>query len=875
MGSRVRLKLAETLRAGLEEFSERWVRFLKANELAPETDESDDEASNRARLGFEVIANLLEGSEFSGYENVVRRLLHDWINRAATYADLLTVEEAFTAFLMPHLPVDPDSDEADEIRSTIDEFLHSDFRADILALYLDVYEEIIGAESSHTAYILGHFDAILSLTAHLNGAETSDEIIDGLAPAMEGLFDNVLASMIWTESPDGLKLRSVSVLDEEVPTAVIDVDLPEKLNEVFNTGEARWITENELPKSYKALIGVEIQSGFSGCTVPIRPREADGLLVLLIIGSEHPGTLELSLSRVASAECALALDRVKGREQLGSLNRRIRDVLSLSRETSWGSGYRETGEMVVEYLLDLTGGTRALLLATPTSSVGSRSTTPLSWRDVNEEDLNTYKHATKMHPIVAIPVRSSKSLLLTPDRLDEVLAGRRPPPGFVPSSDQALGILPFESNGRFQGVCLFLCPVAFATEPESADILAIFSRTAADSMATAREFERTTKMASIVEQDAERARILQQRLTARYMRTGKVVYWAHLHPAGELAGDVLTVRTTGDGRLSAWAADVAGRGTSAGWSMMFIRQLISEVPSETTHPSHALESINRVLHDVESQTSPGIFATLIGLNIDEKSRTGRFARAGTPGLHKVTPDGGIEKIDPEGLPLGLFEDAQLADAEFSFEPGDKVVWVSDGLLGIRDDKGSTWKESGLNDCIRTATFLPARALFEHILEAVGDYSTDDMARDDWSLVVIGFDPEPDWVESMPGGDRSDLLMKALDWLEERKACGNLDLTAIRMVIGEALTNAHEHGNRYNNDAKIEVKIHCSPRHVHLKVRDEGGKLNERVTNPHLRPGKILEDKGRGFLLMRHQSDFLWVEEDRGELNAVRLLGEDK
>jgi serine phosphatase RsbU (regulator of sigma subunit)/anti-sigma regulatory factor (Ser/Thr protein kinase) len=472
---------------------------------------------------------------------------------------------------------------------------------------------------------------------------------------------------------------------------------------------------------------------------------------------------------------------------------------------------------------------------------------------------------------VTIAIRSGKSILLASDKLAEVLAGRQPPPGFTLTSSQALGIMPLESRGRFQGVAIFSCPSRFITDSETTDILAIFARTAGDSLATAREFERSTKMAGIVEQDAHRARILQQRLTSRYQRTGKIVYWAHLQPAGELAGDVLTVRPCGNGCLNVWAADVAGRGTSAGWSMMFIRQLLSELPQDLTHPLVALKTINTVLHDVESQTSPGIFATLVGLHLDEPNNVGRFARAGTPKLLKVDPDGDIESIDPDGMPLGLFPDAGLAEAEFPFKPGDRLVWVSDGMLGVRDENGNSWTEDGLVKCIEEAPYLPARALFEHILEGIGEFAADDMVRDDWSLIVAGFDQEPEWCESMPGRDRNDLAARALKWLDDRGSLKPPDLTAIRVVIDEALTNAHEHGNRYNDDSMIEVKLVRSKHHVHVKVRDEGGRLNEHSTNPSLRPDKILEDKGRGFLLMRHQSDFLWVEEDRGELNAVRLL----
>jgi len=871
MGSRVRLQLAEALRAGLDEFAERWVKFIKVNDLAPDSGEPQEEEINRARLGFEVLANLLEDADYSKFENVVRRLLHDWINRAASCSELIAIEEAFPLFILPHLDIDPDSDEAEELVSAIREFFLSDIRAKVLGAYIEEYEEIIGAESRHTAYVLAHFDAILALSAHLNGAECRNEIISGLAPIFSNLFENVIATAIWCETPDSPVLRVLNILDEDIPPPVLEEGLTDRLLETFNIGEVRWIAEDDLPVGFRSLIGVEIQSKLSACVIPVRPREAPGILVALIVSGEHPGTLELSLSRVASAECALALERVTGREHINSVNRRIKDVLSLSRETAWGTGLRDTGELVLDYLLDLTGSTRALLLAMPTTSVGGSTAVPVASRGLADDVINSYRESPKLPLVVRLQINSHKGLLLPSERLSDILRNRKLPPGFEPDEKEAFGILPLDRSGSFQGICLYSCPVDFASEPETVNIMGLFARTAADSLAMARDYERMNKMAGIAEEDSTRARILQQRLTSRYVRSGRIVYWAHLQPAGDLAGDVLFVNRCPDGSLNVWAADVAGRGTSAGWSMILIRQLLSEIPGSLVNPAIALADINITLHDIESSTSPGIFATLVGLHLDDKNNLGRLARAGAPKIFRLTTGGTVQSIDPEGFPLGLFNDAQIEEAEFDFIPGDKLIWVSDGVLGIRDEHGNTFGEKKLIECIREASFLPARVVFERILASIGEFAASDKARDDWSLIVAGFDPEPDWQSSRPGGERNDLLDEALSWLRNRAVYSNIDLVAVRTVIGEALTNAHEHGNNYRDGAAIEVKLYCSPDHIHVKVRDEGGKLNERVTNPDMRPSKILEDKGRGFLLIRHQSDHLWVEEDRGELNAVRIV----
>jgi len=859
------------LRSGLDEFAERWIKFLRANELGPEMTGTFEESVNGARLAFEVLANLLEEKEYLKYQNVIRRLLHEWINSAATYEELVDIEEAFPDFILPFTDVEPESEEADEIFRELYDFFHSEVRAYVLSDYLQVYEEIIGAESRHTAYVLSHFEAILALTAHLNGANTRTDILDGLTDAVSGLFENVLGVAIYNEKDDGLNLSSVEVLDESIPATVVDPGLSARLEEIFNIGEPRWVSEKDLPSGLRNLIDIGTRSGISGCAIPIRPGEADGLLIVVMIGTDQPGTLELSLSRVASAECALALERASGRETINRVNRKINDILSLSREAGWGTSYHDTGEFVLEYLLDLVRGKQALILTLPPSGESSEPWYPLAWREMSRDEIQVYERASKLPSILRVAVRSGKMLMMDSVELNRVLRGKAPLTGFDLSNNEALGLLPLAGKGFRQGICVFKCPKYVMHEAETADVLAIFARTAADSLNASRKYELSLKFANLEEEDTRRARILQRQLTTSSLRTRNMLYWAHLQPAGELAGDVLIARKAGQTALNFWAADVAGRGTDAGWSMMYIRQLLAELPHDIANPSAALAEINRRIREIESQSSPGIYTGLAGLHLDEEKNIGRFARAGAPRMIKTDPKGEITVLDPEGLPLGLLDDAQLEDLQFEFHPGDKLIWASEGLLGLRDEKGKRYGESGLIDRVRKYHFLPARALYEEILIDVGEFSDVDRIQNDWSLVVIGYKAKASWSSGCDGKNRIDMITKAMDWLSDK--CRNEDdLNALRLVLDEAITNAFEHGNRYNEDGIIELKLTCSKRHVHVQVRDEGGNLNDRVTEGHLPPDKLLEDKGRGFFLIRHQSDHLWVEDHRGELNVVRYLG---
>jgi serine phosphatase RsbU (regulator of sigma subunit)/anti-sigma regulatory factor (Ser/Thr protein kinase) len=421
-------------------------------------------------------------------------------------------------------------------------------------------------------------------------------------------------------------------------------------------------------------------------------------------------------------------------------------------------------------------------------------------------------------------------------------------------------------------VCIFLCPRTFAMDAESRNILAVFAGAAADSLATASEYERNLASAKLSRLDARRARTLQIQLTPRYRRNGPIVLWADLQPADDLAGDILIARPRPQGGLAVWAADVAGRGLSAGWSMMFIRQLLGELPTDIPSPAAALGEINARLYEIESDSPPdGLFATGIGLIIDDTSKSVRLTRAGAPRIYMVRSDSGAEVLEPDGFPLGLFHDAELEETSVPFKPGDKLVWASDGLLGAQNDSNERWGEERLVELLNSGCFLPGRAIYEHILTGIGEFGAVESPHDDRSLMVIGFDSAPTWEKSRPGAEKFRLLDESLAFLGKQKLA-DADFNALKLILDEAIRNANEHGNKGEPDAAIEVRITVHPKFIHLRVRDEGGKLNERVTSVPLRAENLLEDKGRGFLLMRHHSDHLWVEDDRGELNAVRLRG---
>jgi serine/threonine-protein kinase RsbW len=94
-----------------------------------------------------------------------------------------------------------------------------------------------------------------------------------------------------------------------------------------------------------------------------------------------------------------------------------------------------------------------------------------------------------------------------------------------------------------------------------------------------------------------------------------------------------------------------------------------------------------------------------------------------------------------------------------------------------------------------------------------------------------------------------------------------DIFAVRLALGEAVTNAFRHGNRGDPSKRIHVRYLVTVAEVLLQVEDQGSgfdpdQVPDPLTEPYLdRPG------GRGLFLMR--TYMTWVSFNR-EGNRVTL-----
>jgi serine phosphatase RsbU (regulator of sigma subunit) len=126
------------------------------------------------------------------------------------------------------------------------------------------------------------------------------------------------------------------------------------------------------------------------------------------------------------------------------------------------------------------------------------------------------------------------------------------------------------------------------------------------------------------------------------------------------------------------------------------------------------------------------------LMFDFELATGRawVVDAGSPQMLRLR-GGTVERIDFDAqLPLGMFEETDYVAQEFRIEPGDRLIFVSDGVYAVASPKGETYGDEALNRAIQSTRLLPAAEVPRAVLRELTGHRGRPMPDDDALVVCL-------------------------------------------------------------------------------------------------------------------------------------------
>ncbi|MGW2486064.1 PP2C family protein-serine/threonine phosphatase [Streptomyces sp. NPDC001606] len=128
------------------------------------------------------------------------------------------------------------------------------------------------------------------------------------------------------------------------------------------------------------------------------------------------------------------------------------------------------------------------------------------------------------------------------------------------------------------------------------------------------------------------------------------------------------------------------------------------------------------------------YLSMLMFDFDLATGHAKVVDAGSPQMLRLR-DGAVERVTFDAqLPLGMFEETDYVAQEFRVEPGDRLVFVSDGVHAVADSRGEAYGDVALARAIQATRLLPAAEVPRAILRELTGHRGRP-APDDDALVV--------------------------------------------------------------------------------------------------------------------------------------------
>jgi len=290
--------------------------------------------------------------------------------------------------------------------------------------------------------------------------------------------------------------------------------------------------------------------------------------------------------------------------------------------------------------------------------------------------------------------------------------------------DRLIGVLDLESSE----------PHAFTLEHER--MLSTLGSYVAVALENARLYQEARQSEQRMRTELDTAREIQRQLLPTGAREVPGLDLAAGYvPARELGGDFYDFLPYGRGRLGFMVGDVSGKGTAAAlYGSLAIGTVREIVVDHACEPASMLALLNQRL--VAARLDSRFIAMLFAV-YEASTRKLTLANAGGP-YPLLVRKGEVQSIRLEGVPLGLIPDTQYDETTIDLEPGDVVLFASDGILESENAAQEEFGPERLKEILSAISqWDSAQAITEQILAATDGHSGAGLApHDDRTLVVL-------------------------------------------------------------------------------------------------------------------------------------------
>jgi serine phosphatase RsbU (regulator of sigma subunit) len=227
------------------------------------------------------------------------------------------------------------------------------------------------------------------------------------------------------------------------------------------------------------------------------------------------------------------------------------------------------------------------------------------------------------------------------------------------------------------------------------------------------------------------ARDLQESLLPKYLPSNVNLDIAtFIRSSTEVGGDYYDFFTEDNGNIYSVCGDATGHGVTSGMMVSITKAGLNGI--ETQSPNMILYKLNNIIKKVDLGT------LRMSLNIVQiKDTEVTMSSAAMPPIYLYKAKSSIvEEIMINGLPLGGLKNEAFIQESRTFDSGDVLVQLSDGLPEAPNVNGSMYDYEQLRKLIQASCHLTAQGIIDTLIQSVDIWMEGQHNPDDITLVVI-------------------------------------------------------------------------------------------------------------------------------------------
>jgi len=249
----------------------------------------------------------------------------------------------------------------------------------------------------------------------------------------------------------------------------------------------------------------------------------------------------------------------------------------------------------------------------------------------------------------------------------------------------------------------------------------------------ARLYQQVLRHEQQLERDLSMARQVQLRLLpSSCPEHTNAEFAARFLPARSIGGDLYDFAEYDSNRSAIILGDVSGKAAPAALFAALVSGIMRAATAHKPSPAEMLKQLNEALQErrLDSQ-----YVTMLYAVWNDDNRTLQVANAGA--VPPVFCRGGeITTVRAEGFPLGMFPEAEYDEFTISTQPGDALVFVSDGITDAENAQGDMYGSDQLTQILCAHRERPAMQIAEAIFADVARFQAGQPRFDDETILVL-------------------------------------------------------------------------------------------------------------------------------------------